>query len=273
MVRPIEPFRSDCAIHRRQEYSVTGLSKPTPDNSRTRRGTPCENEEREAKEEFLINQIYGLFEFNRVNGRITQHIRRLPSASKSDQSQHRKQTPEQTNNRDSIQTSPPRNNSETSNSANFKNKVPQMSKMDKVNGIDVEFNFKKRGPSPETSKFRSERNKILQPNRTRIVVRGSENERLQQYRHSQQDRKEIERINIMLYNRFFHSCKSLGTTPLREFIENIHESWINASSDSESQISHIKTGKCPTNILRKLRKHESVSLIRLKQTARQNMCQ
>ena len=117
-----------------------------------------------------------------------------------------------------------------------------MSKKDKVNGIDIEFIFKKR-------ELRSERNKILQPIWTRIVGKGSENERLQQYRPSQQDRKEIERINIMIYNRFFHYCESLGNTPLREFNENIHESWINATSDSESQISHVKIEKCPMNII------------------------
>ena len=125
-----------------------------------------------------------------------------------------------------------------------------MSKMDKVYGIDIEFIFKKRGHSPETNKFRSERIQILQPNRTRIVGKGSENECLQQYCPSQQDRKEIERINIMIFNRFFHYSESLGTTPLREFNKNIHESWINASSDSESQISHVKTEKCPANILK-----------------------
>ena len=145
-----------------------------------------------------------------------------------------------------------------------------MSNMDKVNGIDIEFIFKKREHSPETNTLRFESNKILQPNRTRIVGKGSKNERLQQFRPSQQDRKEIERIIIMIYNRFFHYCKSLGTTPLREFNEKIHESWINASSDSESQISHVKTEICPTNILRKFKKHESVNLIRLKQTAKQN---
>ena len=96
--------------------------------------------------------------------------------------------------------------------------------MDKINGIDIEFIFKKRGHSPETSKLRSEKNKILQPNRTRIVGKGSENELIQQYRPSQQDRKEIERINIMIYNRFFNYCESLGTTPMRNFNENIHES-------------------------------------------------
>ena len=73
----------------------------------------------------------------------------------------------------------------------------------------------------------------------------------------------------MIYNRFFHYSERLGTTPLREFNENIHESWNNASSDSESQISHVKTEKCPTNILRKFKKHESVNLIRLKQNAKQ----
>ena len=36
--------------------------------------TSCENEEKEAEEEFVINQIYGLFEFNRTNGSITQQI-------------------------------------------------------------------------------------------------------------------------------------------------------------------------------------------------------
>ena len=230
----------------------------------------CENEEREAEEEFVINQIYGLFEFNRANSSITQHIRRPSSASNSDQSQHRKRTHEQTNSRNSIQTLPPRNNSESPNGTNFKGKVPQMSKMDKVNGIDIEFIFKKRGRSPETNKLRSERNKTLQPNRTKKVGTGSENERLQQYRPSQQDRKKIERINIMTYNRFFHYCESLGTTLLKEFNENIHESWINASSDSEGQISYLKTEKCPTNILRKFKKHESVNLIKLKQTAKQN---
>ena len=72
----------------------------------------------------------------------------------------------------------------------------------------------------------------------------------------------------MIYNPFFHYCESLGTTPLREFKKNIHESWINASSDRESQVSQLK--KCPTNILRKFKKHESVNLIREKQTAKQN---
>ena len=64
--------------------------------------------------------------------------------------------------------------------------------------------------------------------------------------------------------------RASGTTPLRVFNENIHESWLNTSSDTESQVNHIKVEKCPTNILRKFKKYESVNLIRLKQTAKQN---
>ena len=53
--------------------------------------TPCESEEREAEEEIVINQIYGLFEFNRTNGSITQHIRRPLTVENSDQSERRTQ--------------------------------------------------------------------------------------------------------------------------------------------------------------------------------------
>ena len=145
-----------------------------------------------------------------------------------------------------------------------------MSKMDRVNGIDLQFIFKKRGHSPETSRLRTEGFKLLQSNRTRIVGKGKDNERILEYRPSQQDRKEIEKLNFMIYNRFFHHCEKHGTTPLREFNENIHESWLNTSSDNESPISHIKTEKCPTNILKNFKKHESINLIRLKETVKQN---
>ena len=97
--------------------------------------TSCENEETEAEEEFVINQIYGLFEFNRTNGSITQHIQRKRSVTKSDQSHRTKQTREQTNNRDSIQTFSPRNNIEPSNNTNLENKVPRMSKMELTSNL------------------------------------------------------------------------------------------------------------------------------------------
>ena len=145
-----------------------------------------------------------------------------------------------------------------------------MSKMDKNIGIDLQFIFKKRGHSPEISRLRMERFKLLQPNKTRIVGKGGENERIQDYRSTQQERKEIERINILIYNRFFNYCETIGTTPLKEFNENVHESWISNHSDNESQVSHLKTEKCPISVLKKFKRHGSVNLIRVKQTAKLN---
>ena len=233
--------------------------------------TPHEGDESEAEEEFVINQIYGLFEFNRTNGSITQHMRRPPPVKNSDQSERRTQVRKQNDREHSIQTFSPQKDIDSPNNSNFDSQAPKMSKMDKVNGIDLQFIFKKRGHSPETSRLRTERFKLLQPNRTRIVGKGKDNERILEYRPSQQDRKEIEKLNILIYNRFFYHCEKLGTTPLREFNENLHESWINTSSDNESQISHVKTEKCPTNILKKFKKNESINLIRLKQTAKRNV--
>ena len=213
--------------------------------------TPREGDESEAEEEFVINHIYGLFEFNRTNGSITQHMRQPLPAENSDQSERRTQIRKQTNREHSIQIFSPQKDIDSPNNSNFDSQAPKMSKMDRVNGIDLQFIFKKRRHSPETSRLRTERFKLLQLNRTRIVGKGKDNERILEYRPSQQDRKEIEKLNILIYNRFFYHCEKLGTTPLREFKENIHESWLNTSSDNESQISHIKTEKCPTNILKK----------------------
>ena len=56
----------------------------------------CASEEKEAEEEFVINQMHGLSEFNRTNGSNTQHIQRPSSVSNSDQSRHSIQTCEQT---------------------------------------------------------------------------------------------------------------------------------------------------------------------------------
>ena len=77
-------------------------------------------------------------------------------------------------------------------------------------------------------------------------------------------------LNVQIYNRFFSFCETLGTTPLKEFQLNNHESWITQSSDTESQTRNIKQAKCPTNAIKKFRKHETVNLIRLKQTVKKN---
>ena len=143
--------------------------------------------------------------------------------------------------------------------------------MDKVNGIDMQFIYQKRGHSPDTYRLWTERKRLLKPEKTRIVGKGSEHERLQEHRPPQQAQKRIVELNIQIYNRFFHYWETLGTTPLRAFQQNNHESWvIQNSSDSESQMSNVRQDKCPTNALKKFRKHETVNLIRLKQTVKAN---
>ena len=54
--------------------------------------------------------------------------------------------------------------------------------MDKVNGNEMEIIFKKRGHSPDTDRIRMERNRTFRPDRLRIVGKGRNNERLQEYR-------------------------------------------------------------------------------------------
>ena len=63
----------------------------------------------------------------------------------------------------------------------------------------------------------------------------------------------------------------MGTTPLREYQQNNHETWIfQNSSDSESQERNVRQEKCPANAIKKFRKHETVNPIRLKQTVKAN---
>ena len=99
--------------------------------------------------------------------------------------------------------------------------------MDKVNGIDMEFVYKKRGHSPEIKRLWIKRNHILKPDKTRIVGKGNESERIQEYRPNQAGRKPIAELNIEIYNRFFHYRETLETTPLQGFQQNNDESWIN----------------------------------------------
>ena len=163
-----------------------------------------------------------------------------------------------------FKTSPPLNSANTVNQFLSNSKI----KMDKVNGIDMEFIYKKRGHSPETKSLWVERNHILKPDKTRIVGKGKDSERIQEYRPNQSGRKRIAELNIEIYNRFFQFCETLGTTPLWEYQQNNNESWLhNNQSDGESEISRTKLDKCPTSALKKFEKHETVNLIRLKQTA------
>ena len=161
-------------------------------------GETIRQEETEAEEEFVINQINNLFEFNRTIGSITQFIERTAASQQIDQSQHSKHLREQHSTGHSSETS-----LNSINLVKSLRKQPSKASMDKVNGIEMEFIFKKRGHFPETDRLRNERNRILKP------------ERLQEYRPSQQGRKHVEKLNTEIYNRFFNYCQTLGTTLLQ----------------------------------------------------------
>ena len=143
--------------------------------------------------------------------------------------------------------------------------------MDKVNGIEMSFIYKKRGHSPDTYRLWAERKKLLKPEKIRRVGKGTDNERIQEYRPFQQVHKRIVELNIQMYNRFFSYCETLGTTPLKEFHQNNHESWTGQNpSDTERRTSNVRPEKCPTSAIKKFRKHETVNLIQLKQTVKKN---
>ena len=223
--------------------------------------------ETEADEEFVVNQIYGLFEFNRARGSIKQFSKQTTERENFDQSQHSKNVCERNPNTHLFKTSPPLNSANTVNQSlsNSRNK------MDIVNGIDMEFIYKKRGHSPEMKRLWVERNHILKPDKTRIVGKSKDSERIQEYRPNQSGRKRIAELNNEIYNRFFHFCETLGTTPLWEYQQKNNESWLhNNQSDGEIETSRTKQDKCPTSALKKFEKHETINLIELKQTAKKN---
>ena len=222
-------------------------------------------------EEFVINQIHGLFDFIQTNGSIKRFTERTKPRQKSDQSHHDIRKREQNKQNHSLEASLSLNRVNlTSKLLKFDHSAPK-TKMDHVNGIDMQFIYEKRGHSSDTNRLWTERRRLLKPEKTRIVGKRSDHERLQEYRPPQQAQKRIVELNIQIYNRFFHFCETLGTTPLRQNQQNNHESWIvQNSSDSESQVSNVRQEKCPTNALKKFRKHETVNWIRLKQTVKAN---
>ena len=225
--------------------------------------------EAESEEEFVINQKHGLFDFIQTNGSIKRFTERTKPRQKIDQSQR-----VNVNKIDKLICSKfrkPLNSVNQITSVNFSNRLAKPSNMDKVNGIDMHFIFKKRGHSPDTLKLWTERKRLLKPEKMRIVGKGTDNERLQACRPSQQVRKRIVELNVQIYNRFFNFCETLGTTPLKEFQQNNYESWITQSSDTESQTSNVRQEKCPTNAIKKFRKHETINLIRLKPTVKTNI--
>ena len=105
--------------------------------------------EKEAEEELVLNQIYGLFEFNRTNGRHTRNIEQPPWARDLDQSQRSTQTRKQDWIQHSVQTISPPNTIKSAKIDNLANNLLSISKMDKVNGIDMDSIFKKRDILPK----------------------------------------------------------------------------------------------------------------------------
>ena len=163
--------------------------------------------ETEAEEEFVINQIFGLFEFNQTRGNIRRFTEQAIAREALDQSQDDKDMREQNQNNHSLETSSLPNSANLN--ASVKIRPHSSNKLDKINGIDMNFIYKKRGHFPETKRFWVERNHYLKPNKTRIVGKGKESERIQEYRQSQNGRKRIVELNIEIYNRFFHYCETL----------------------------------------------------------------
>ena len=150
-------------------------------------------DEAEVEEEFVINQIYGLLEFNQKLGSIKRFTERSETKENFDQSQSDNNTHEQNQNDHLRKASPLPNNIVP----NWLITLPSSNnKMDKVNGIDMEFIYKKSGHSPETKRLWIERNHILKPNKTCIVGKGKESERIQEYRPNQAGRKRIAELNI-----------------------------------------------------------------------------
>ena len=141
--------------------------------------------EAEAEEEFVISQIYGLLEFNQKRGSIKQFTERNDTTEKFNQSQRGSNTCERNQNTHLLKASPLPNSSIPNS---FKILPSPSNKMDKVNGIEMDFIFKKRGHSPETKRSWIERNHILKPDKTRIVGKGKESERIQEYRPNQAGR-------------------------------------------------------------------------------------
>ena len=60
------------------------------------------------------------------------------------------------------------------------------------------WNLSTRGHSPETKRLWVERNHILKPDKTRIVGKGKDSERIQEYRLNLSGRKRIAELNILI---------------------------------------------------------------------------
>ena len=119
--------------------------------------------EAETEEEFVINQIHGLFDFIQTNGSIKRFTERTKTKQKTDQSQRGTCKHEQNKQTHLLKTSIPLNGVNQISSVKSLVKSATTSKMDKVNGIDMHFIFKQRGHSPDTHRLWTERKRLLKP--------------------------------------------------------------------------------------------------------------
>ena len=160
--------------------------------------TETERRETEAEEEFVINQIHGLFNFVQTNGSIKEFAERIRPRNKTDHSQLSTRKHERGEKINLLEASTPSNSLHLKLPDKFSktNCLPQDITMDRVNGIDMHFIHKKRGHSPETHRLWIERKQILKPEKTRIIGRGKDNERLHEYRPTQQGRQRTVELNI-----------------------------------------------------------------------------
>ena len=104
-------------------------------------------------EEFVINQIHGLFDFIQTNGSIKRFTERTKPRQKSDQSHHDIRKREQNKQNHSLEASLSLNRvNPTSKLLKFDHSAPK-TKMDHVNGIDMQFIYEKRGHSSDTNRL------------------------------------------------------------------------------------------------------------------------
>ena len=111
----------------------------------------------------MNTQIYGYFEFNRTIGSDTQTIEPTALSQRTDQSQRSMHTHVRKQNGRSLE------NLQIGISSINSAAHTQTIKMDKVNGIEMEFIIKNRGYSPEPHRLNIEQNGILKPEKLRIV--------------------------------------------------------------------------------------------------------
>ena len=134
--------------------------------------------ETESQEQFVINQIHGLFDFIQTNRSIKKFLERTKPRQKTDQSQHGIRKREQNKQNRLLEALVPSNRVNPTLKHSILNQPASEAKMDKVNDIDMHFIYKTRGHSPDTNRLWTERKRLLKPEKTRIVGKGSDHERL-----------------------------------------------------------------------------------------------